>query len=283
MPSAEQVILGYNNQVDSIRAKVVLFAKTVWLGSDQWRDADVDRLVAQIVPRVQAGQIQIANLTSAYIAAMAQVVDKQVIAPIPVDREEITGARGVDPYEVYRRPAVQMYTALSKGISFSDALSQSVNRLTGLVSTDTQLARTHQERASYPASGYRYTIRTLTGKENCGLCVIASTQRYNAIDLRPIHPGCDCGSRQISANFDPGQIIDAKLLEDTHAEIERHLGATDRGARDLGLSKTVLYAEGERAADFTDLIVTNEHSELGPVLSWRSDQFTSAADIAALS
>jgi hypothetical protein len=79
----------------------------------------------------------------------------------------------------------------------------------------------------------------------------------------------------------PGTILDPDLLERTHALIDQKLGGpSDRGARDLGIEKTS--SAGKPLSDYTDLVVVNEHGELGPTLAWRSDKFTSAADIAAL-
>ncbi len=139
------------------------------------------------------------------------------------------------------------------------------------MSTDIQQTRNRQARAAYTESSFEYTIRQLSGAENCALCVIASTQRYLAKDLQPMHPGCDCGQRGIRASQDPGQIIDPDLLELTHAAVEAKLGATDRSARLLTGENPI--------SDFLDLIVTREHGELGPTLTWRADRFTGPNDL----
>lgn len=270
----EQIIVGYNDAVHVVRSRVEGYARSAWLAAGSWRDADVDRLVRLIVPKVQAGQIQTAQLTSAYLAALQTVRTGERVAPVVVDRSAVTTARGVAADEVYRRPAVAMYTALSNGALVGDAIEQSLSRLSSLVATDHQLAKTSQARRSLQGSGFRYMQRTLTGRENCALCTIASTQRYRVQDLMPIHPGCDCGVDTVDADRDPGQVLDPERLELIHSAITEQLGASDRGARFLD--------EGDERSDYLDLIVTHEHGELGPVLAWRDQKFTSKADISAL-
>ena len=108
----EQVLVGYASSVALVRARVQKYAELVWAGAAGYRDADVDRLVAQIAPKVQAGQLQIANLTSAYIASAATVRRETKVAPTPV-RLDVTTGRGVPAAEVYRRPAKTVYRELS--------------------------------------------------------------------------------------------------------------------------------------------------------------------------
>lgn len=270
----ERIIVGYQDAVHDVRTRVLAYASTVWARAGSWRDTDVDRLVGLIVPRVQAGQVRTAQLTSAYFAALETARTGTPVAAERVDRDLVTGARGVPAEEVYRRPAATIYATLAKGGSLTQAVSSGLARLNAIVASDHQLAKTTQARASASARGFRYMRRTLTGRENCAMCIIASTQRYRVQDLQPMHPGCDCGFDTVTAGTDPGQIIDPELLAQTHQLIEAEFGATDRGARVLdGLNDW---------SDYVDLIVTREHGELGPVLAWRDQHFTAKADIAAL-
>lgn len=266
----ERLTNAYMAQVTSVRDRVVAFASAMWAGSPALRDADIDRLVARIVPAVRAGQGQAATITNAYVERLAGL-NGVPADRVPIDTAAVIDYRGVPAEEVYRRPAVATYTALREGKSFDAAREEGLNRLISIVATDIQQTRNRQARAAYSGSGFDYTIRVLSGAENCALCVIASTQRYLAKDLQPMHPGCDCGQRGIRASQDPGQIIAPELLELTHAAIEAKLGATDRGARLLTGENPI--------SDFLDLIVTREHGELGPTLTWRSDRFTGPRDL----
>lgn len=264
---------GYQSAVELVRSQVrdrVLF---VWRALPAYRDADVDAFVERIVPLVQGGQLHVANLTAAYFESGA------------ADQSLILDGRGVPAVEVYRRPAVEVYTALSEGVSYPDAVERGAVRLADLVLTDMQMAKVRQADVSLQARGATYFRRVLTGLENCALCVVASTQRYRVGALSPIHPGCDCGVEEIPSGWSADDVVIApELLERTYAEIATRLdGVADnvtRDAMDLELGKTT--ARGRRVSDFTDLIVTREHGEYGPTLAWRDHKFTSAEHIAAL-
>lgn len=264
--------LSYQQAVEQVRNRLLKAANRLWFSMGAYRDSDIDRLVALVVPHVQAGQLQVANLTEAYFQAVG--------ARAGIDVQYVTGGRGVPADDVYRRPATAVYTALSNDKPMALAVEEGANRLGALIATDLQMAKVRQAQRSLQSAGITAFIRVLTGKENCALCVIASTQRYRTGELSPIHPGCDCSVDKLPPGFDPEQqIINNDLLELTHATIEQKLGATDRGARELGLGKSV----GDKPlSDYTDLIVTRTHGEYGPTLSWRDETFTSKAQIAAL-
>lgn len=276
MAANDALIRAYEAQSAFIREKVVAFGLSVWAASHAYRDADVDRIVAQIVPAVQAGQLQLATLTDAYIGRLAQ---KSGVAWVPSLDRSVTGYRGVDSGVVYRRPAVDVYTALADGEGFSRAVEAGRNRLKSIVSTDLQQARNRQANRSVSQSGFRHYRRVLTGSEDCALCAIASTQMYSSDDLMPIHPGCDCGVEPVLDEAGFASTSQATLL-DVHDSIAERLGASELGARDLSLGKTT--SSGRKVSDYTDLIVSRNHGELGPTLAWRSQKFTSEAHIAAL-
>jgi hypothetical protein len=58
---------------------------------------------------------------------------------------------------------------------------------------------------------------------------------------------------------------------------------SERGARDAGLEKVITSpTAGDKLADYTDLIVTRQHGEYGPTLSFRDQSFTRRRDIPAV-
>lgn len=264
-PRPEQVILGYQAAVQRVRKAIEEYALLAW-GSSGYRDADVNRLVQLLVPKVQAGQLKVANLTASYIASIATLKAGRTVAAVPVDRALVLGARGIEAAEVYRRPAVTVYTALAAGKTFTEASTVGRERLRSIVGMDLQLSKTHQARRSLEPSGFSAFRRTLTGRENCAMCLIASTQRYFKEDLMPIHPGCDCGVEPLSEREAVSQVIDPELLEQTHNWVADFAGEADRGGR---------------APDYRQLIVAREHGEYGPTLSWRGQKFTGPDDVAA--
>ena len=258
-PEVVRTIVAYQDRTAAIRLRVETYARNLWGSLGSWRDADIARMVAQIVPVVGGAQMQMVALTDAYLNAVA------ISAGLPMPTaataaHAVTGAatRGVDPREVYRRPGVTVWTALSEGKPLGDAVDAGLARLLNLAGTDLQLAKTrtslHRLRGDRATAGYR---RVLTGNENCGMCVLASTQRYHREDLMPIHPGCDCDVAPIRGNVDPGQVIDPDRLEALHQSVADQFGTSDRGGREI---------------DYR-LIEVREHGELGPVLTWRGQHF----------
>jgi hypothetical protein len=261
-------------------------AANLFLGLDNWGDPDYERYLALLQPRLDGVKIQAARLQAAYYAEMAALTG-QTFTAVSVSSSTVSTQilRGVGLEDVYRRPFVTLYTALSKGKTVSDAVSEGAARAFSLGSTDVKLSTTHTGRSVRGGNnnivGYR---RVLSGGPNCALCVIASTQRYTVDQLQPIHPGCSCGEEPIYGQFDPGQVIDPELLEETQDLVARELEVdADRGARDAGLSKVITSpTAGEKLADYTDLIVTREHGEYGPTLSFRDQSFTRRRDIPAV-
>jgi len=253
----EQVIAGHQAAVAAVRAHVLAYARLVWTAQGSYRTADVNRLVALLVPRVQAGQLQTAQLTSAYIASIDTLRSGRLVKPAPVDPSEVLDGRGVPANEVYRRPAVEVYTALAAGKSFESAAAAGLTRLNSLVATDMQMSKVRQARSSYEASGVRYFRRVLNGGSNCGLCTIASTQRYRTSSLSPIHPGCDCGVDALADHESQEHVIDQAALDSAHAQIEGTFGGSFRDGRSL---------------DYR-LIEIRQHGEIGDVLTWRGQHF----------
>lgn len=258
-----------STQRAAVEQRLVAYSAAAWRSLGDWRDDDIDRFVEATLPRIEAGQLTIANLTDAYVAHMTDGEPSTQL----VDPRELRA--GVAHADVYRRPAGAMRSALASGASMSDAIESGAKRLANLVSTDMELAHTHQARASMlaanKAAGRRRGrgrvnayARTLQGEDNCALCAIASTQRYWVGDLLPMHPGCNCGVRPLGVGEHLEQVIDRELLEATHAQVEGLTGEYDRSGR---------------LVDYRQLIVTREHGEVGPTLTWKHQRFTGKAGV----
>ena len=254
LDSLNRLTEAYDSQVHAIRQQITAFGQAYWDSLPHYRASAVEDMIQAITPRVTAGQLRIADLTRAYLAQCARELGWKVVLP-SIDQDEIRGARGVDPRVVYRRPAVDVYTALAAGKPLPQAAAEGRLRLTQLIGGDMQLAKVHASRQSmrgYPAEGQFYR-RVLTGRENCALCVVASTQRYYRDDLMPIHPGCDCGVQPLPPGLAVNQVIDEDLLEQVHQITADRLGVSDRGGRN---------------PDYRKLLTVSEHGEYGPTLSW---------------
>lgn len=259
------LIAAFNTVEQRIRAHLVAYVLGAFGGLGSWRDRDRARFAAQVTPIVAGAQRQVASLMDAYLTALLSDMRGAQARPsgaIP----DVSRLRGVDPVEVYGRPFDTVWSELAAGKDFEQALAAGRLRAEQITKTDLQLAQTHTARNlledDREVVGYR---RVLTGTTSCGLCVVASTQRYHRGELLPIHPGCDCGVAPIVGHADPGQIINGAMLEDVHDAIQERFGVSDRSAR---------------VPDYRDLVVIHEHGEIGPVLARRGDAFTGPDDLA---
>jgi hypothetical protein len=256
----EQNTAAYQAATGRTRAQMLAYAAALWASLPNYRDADIARFIAAIVPRVQAGQLAMANLTSVYLARAASTVGNPV-KPLPVDPKLVQDGRGVPATEVYRRPAIETYSALADKVPFGEAVKRGQTRLDSLVSTDLQMAKVRQARQSLEASGPAFYRRVLRGPHSCAKCIIASTRRYRKSELLPVHPGCDC---DVEPLHDPKAelVLDEKALLATHEQVGNFANIANPSAK-----------------GYQDILIVHNHGEIGPVLGWRGEKFTSAAEI----
>jgi hypothetical protein len=169
------------------------------------------------------------------------------------------------------------------------AVGDGERRVRSLALTDLELAVTHTARellADEPR--VRFYRRVLTGAESCGLCIIASTQRYQKRDLLPIHPNCDCVVAPILGDQDPGQVINSTRVSDEATPTgETADGVPIYGPGDVLdaelLTRDVHEAIREtfgraafdaRQIDYRKILLVEQHGELGPVLTVARHHFT---------
>jgi hypothetical protein len=180
-----------------LREIVAAAIATIWQGLGSYDERDVDRFVELAVPVVLAGQVQSVALTEAYIVRRLQ------LAPIGLDTSDLTGAAvrgGVALEEVYRRPFVNVWTALGKDEPWDAAVDAGEARATASAEMDVQLAH----RASYGAiqraepriKGYRR--RANAGA--CSFCRLVNGAKVKRADAMPLHNRCGCGLDPILAD-----------------------------------------------------------------------------------
>lgn len=291
----------YEAQQDQLRAQLVTALLAIWAttaaASTLPSPAAIARLIARMAPVILGAQQAMTAMVTAELQRQTPPLPGR---PITVDPRRIVGRelRGGVPIEtVYHRPFNEVGRQLAEGKPTPKAWEIGADRLTKTALTDLQLAQTHTARdygtqleqrlqptaqPTQPAQGQPGAQpstqrpaepvggeivgfrRVLSSKPNhCALCILASTQRYHSFDLMPIHPGCGCRVAMIIGDRDPGQVLDENLVIGLHDIIRRDLGETyvDPGGR-KGL------------AHYRDILVTNEHGEIGPVLGVRGQKFT---------
>lgn len=264
--SPEEAVTGiafdFTRLFAALRANIVQQLYVTWFGMGSYRDGDLNSFLDLALPLVQAGEETSAMATTTYLQMQMQMLGANGELIIP-DLSTVTGAairNGVPPAEVYSRPFKELWTALSKGQTFDEAVQFGADRLRQLVETDLQLSHTHTSRSLLSGRndvvGFR---RVPTGEFTCALCLVASTQRYHKLDLMPIHPGCDCRVAPIIGEGNQPQVIDPGFLDEIHKAVERQFGVSARDARQI---------------DYRKIMTTYEHGEFGPTLAVQGQHHT---------
>lgn len=205
----------YAASILRVRTQVEAFALARFKAGD-YRDADRDRFVKQVVPVALAGRRQVSALTDSHLAqAMSAKLGRKVAPQGPVDTALL---RGVDPAEVYARPFQTVWWKLSTGLTLDAAVSAGVARVSDIVLGDMQLAKTTTAQQALQSGGFTRYIRVLGGGNNCNLCPIAAENTYSTADLMPIHPGCNCSVEPIEGDGEVDTSMQGVVVQE-HGEL----------------------------------------------------------------
>lgn len=200
-----------------------------WTDLPGYNDEQVARFLEQAVPVVAAGRMKAAALTDAYIAAQLGRAPLGIVPPTIRD--------GVPVEEVYRRPFVTVWTALSAGSRYDEAVSAGLARATNLAATDVQLTM----RATFDQAQQRdrsirgYTRRADAGA--CKFCQLVDGAFVKSASAMPLHPGCGCGLEPVLSRLPVTPTPDGVAVH-THGELGPTLGAPEHdftSAADLQL------------------------------------------------
>jgi hypothetical protein len=236
-------------------------ASDAFLNLGSWRNENIQGYIDAVLPGIDNAKRVMSNYTTGYYGRIA-ADEKQEFKPTSVPATALTTQalrNGSTAEMIWERPFKEMWTELSKGKDFSTALQAGARRAEWTARTEIELAKRQAGLTVRDGNtnivGY---LRTLSGSENCGLCYLASTQRYRRGDLLPIHPGCDCGETPIYGNTDVGQVIDEQTLSATHEAVAERFGKFDASGREI---------------DYRKITIVN-HTELGPYLTVQGHDFT---------
>lgn len=287
---AATLIAAYVAATVALRARVKLMTDA-WFGAEGYRTQGAEAFINAMVPTLDIAQQTMADLTSAYLTQQIVTLGGGTTAAVGIPSSLVTGSaiRGVDPAEVLRRPYEQLWTALSQGKSLDQAVQIGRVRAESISMTNLQLAKTaagrEVMRGDSRVVGYR---RVLTGLHSCGLCIIASSQRYHKADLMPIHPSCDCAIAPIIGTHDPGRSINSATLTqgalmsgktESGVPVYGHDGTIELGdlvgpVHDAIQERFGQHASDARTIDYRKVLITHEHGEYGPTLAVASHSFT---------
>lgn len=245
----------YQEQLARTRAYVAATLGQAWDDLGAYYAADVDAFLELAVPVVEGAQLHAVTLTDAYLAARTG----GDFRGITLDDLRLRGGPTLE--EVYRRPFVTTWTALSKGKAVPDAIAAGRARAMSTGEMDVSLA-TRDAADAWIADDDR-----IVGWERvpdggaCDFCLLVSTQRYHKGDLMPLHNRCGCTVDPIMDTDTRGRILNRDRLEELRAK-----GVT-------------VYGRGEPRRFGAPAAAVHDHGELGPVITDAHNDFTSEHDL----
>lgn len=190
---AERLARTYTAQMAALRDGAERGIGAVWDTLGSYNRADIDPFLTRALPVVEAAQTQAGALTDAYVAQQVQILSGDTVVPGGIAPGDVVGAAvrsGTAPETVYERSFIEVWSNLSDGVLWVDAVARGGHRARQAARTDVSLSG---RRASQIAMGDKAHIvgyrRVLDG-HSCRFCAVASTQRYHKADLMPLHPGC---------------------------------------------------------------------------------------------
>lgn len=255
-----------SRQAEAIRAIYQQELGEAFRGVGSWRSGDIESWTRLAVPIVLEAEQLIAEVADVVIDAQLEALLGEVLVP-PLDVAAVTGAAtrgGVSPEEVYGRAFKPVWQALGNGRSLEEGIESGVTRVSEMFQLDTErvidLAAVEKFANENRITGYR---RVLTGSHNCALCILASTQTYHKRQLKGIHPRCKCRVTPVTTLDGPND-LDGDLIEQVHREVSKQFGISDRAARQI---------------DYRKILLTREHGEHGPTLTFRQYNFTGPRDL----
>lgn len=275
MPDRQAVLAErYRDALIDVRKRVSARVERNWRQLGSWSEADVDRFLGATLPVVDAGQRRTVSLTDAYLARVAR---RRAVGLVADDLIGSAVRNGTDPAVVYRRPFVQLWSALKAGTQFSDAMNAAGARAAQSAATDVSLTMRASADAFDAQAEFESRVigwERVLDPDACAFCATASTQRYNSANLSPIHLNCQCGIAPVFAEND-------RAIKDFNRQVLRNIKDANAGKDAPYWKARHFRVDGQTGEVILPDVAVHTHGELGPVLADAAHDFTSAADIAA--
>lgn len=201
-----------------LREIVVRAVSNAWTALGSYDAPDVPVFLTAVVPLILAAQRQSVSLSDAYVAG---VLGRPPLGidPLPV----IARLRGpVSPQVVYRRPFVTVWSGLSEGKPYADAVSAGEARLTASAALDVQLAHFGGLQAVQDQDPRVRGWRRVADPGACEWCRMINGAKVKRADASPLHPACGCTLSILTDPFEPDPVPDG-LVHD-HGEYGPTLG-----------------------------------------------------------
>lgn len=254
----------YNVQQGALKGASSQAVGKVWKSTVQDpTDATADLWVRRVVPVDRAYRLAAIQLAQAYVAQAETLMTGQPFSGELVDPQQVANAvrNGLPPEDLWHRPIVRLRT-LSGQHPFSEALAKAQQYAMAQQATNTALAEREGTRAAMATSRRIVGYRRVTDGNACHFCVLASTQRYHAGALMPLHGGsCGCTTVPIIGTRDPGRVADKQLLER------------------LKSAGAEVKPDTDPVAEYRRTVAVHTHGELGPTMTQKGQGFTGPSEI----
>lgn len=193
--------------------------RRAWVAAD---GVNEDRFVADAAA---IADTMITATVSEYDAYLAAAVTASGTRVSPAGLDPADYRRPVDPDVQWRRPFTHMRMALDDGAELPRALAVARHQAATMIATDLQAAARDAANDWMIAEPRVVAYARVLGSggasgENCGLCIVASTQRYWVGDLMPIHDHCTCEVKPLLEQQARTQVIEHNNLDEVHRRLD---------------------------------------------------------------
>lgn len=178
---------------------------SIWDGLPDYDEQSVEPFISAATPIVLAGQRQSVALTEAYLARMLRR------PALGVSPDALTGAqvRGVAPEQVYRRPFISVWTALSKGVAWEEAVNSGRARVGATAEADVAMSSRATFQSVQEADDGIYGYQRIADGGACAFCQAVNGAYVKSADASPLHNRCGCSLEPLTrphprATFLPG-------------------------------------------------------------------------------
>jgi hypothetical protein len=211
-----------------LRAIVSGLVVAVWNQLPSYDERDIDPFVNTVAPIVLAGQSQSVALTEAYLARMLR---RQ---PLGVALPELVGASvraGTPPNEVYKRPFINVWTALGKGVPWEDAVNAGRARAEASAQADVALSSRATFQAVQEADDGIYGYERVADGGACSFCRAVNGAYVKSADASPLHNRCGCSLEPLTrphprATYLPSgrSVVEDNFAIHQHGELGAYIG-----------------------------------------------------------
>ncbi len=259
-------------QRDGILEKLLALIFGLWTDFDAWDDRDVvNGMVARSAKLALDAAAKNRRAQRVYLTTVLDdmgVSTRDIPPPL-----EAYPRSGVTPIEVYRRPVDDFIFRRRNGSTLAESEEAFQQRMRAIAEADMRAAERDEAedifRAVPPVLFYRRIIHPEMSESGvCGLCVVASQNRYGSRDLLPLHGGCKCDVAPVTEGNDPGLALNKDDLRRIYA------AASASGQLGDGVRRFGTMADELREVR----VVVREHGELGPILVKEGDHFRTAEE-----